>query len=191
MFKKMKLAAVATAAIFAAANAQAATIVETKVTGTVEFSNLGNVPESSVFTVLAQYDAELVAGAGEDILSLGDGIRFSLSAGSVFFDQHDELAAPDFPQLRFFNGTLSGFDFSAEQGHVSATLSGGTFVYSNNLSGASAFGELDFTSAVTSPVTVAAVPEPGQWALMIVGFGLVGAASRRKRQEAIRLCPVQ
>ena len=29
--------------------------------------------------------------------------------------------------------------------------------------------------------TIAAVPEPASWALMIAGFGLVGAAARRRR----------
>lgn len=30
-------------------------------------------------------------------------------------------------------------------------------------------------------VSVAAVPEPATWAMMIFGFGLVGAAMRRRR----------
>lgn len=34
------------------------------------------------------------------------------------------------------------------------------------------------------PTAVSAVPEPGTWALMITGFGLAGAALRRKRHAA-------
>lgn len=34
---------------------------------------------------------------------------------------------------------------------------------------------------------VTAVPEPGTWALMLVGFGVVGSAMRRKRAKAPRL----
>jgi hypothetical protein len=30
-------------------------------------------------------------------------------------------------------------------------------------------------------IAVAAIPEPGTWALMISGFGLMGAALRRRR----------
>jgi predicted acyltransferase (DUF342 family) len=37
---------------------------------------------------------------------------------------------------------------------------------------------------VLSPLDAAAVPEPGVWGLMIVGFGLVGAVLRRQRAAA-------
>lgn len=33
--------------------------------------------------------------------------------------------------------------------------------------------------------TAAAVPEPANWAMLIAGFGLVGAAARRRRQTAV------
>lgn len=36
----------------------------------------------------------------------------------------------------------------------------------------------------SSPIPVAALPEPETWALMIAGFGLAGAALRRKRAVA-------
>jgi len=29
------------------------------------------------------------------------------------------------------------------------------------------------------------VPEPGTWAMLIAGFGLVGAAARRRRQTSV------
>jgi hypothetical protein len=32
------------------------------------------------------------------------------------------------------------------------------------------------------PPPVGGIPEPGTWALMILGFGAVGAAMRRRRQ---------
>jgi hypothetical protein len=35
------------------------------------------------------------------------------------------------------------------------------------------------------PQSLAAVPEPGAWALMIAGFGLVGGAMRRSRRTAL------
>lgn len=37
----------------------------------------------------------------------------------------------------------------------------------------------------------AAVPEPGVWALMIMGFGLAGAALRRRRPAVVRVQPPQ
>lgn len=38
-----------------------------------------------------------------------------------------------------------------------------------------------FDEASITPFAVGAVPEPGSWALMLVGFGLAGAALRRRR----------
>ena len=40
-----------------------------------------------------------------------------------------------------------------------------------------ALGELNFTAA--------AVPEPASWAMMIAGFGLVGATARRRRGTVV------
>jgi hypothetical protein len=34
-----------------------------------------------------------------------------------------------------------------------------------------------------------AVPEPGTWAMMLLGFGVVGAAMRRRRELPVRLAP--
>ncbi|QYE36774.1 PEPxxWA-CTERM sorting domain-containing protein [Polymorphobacter megasporae] len=39
--------------------------------------------------------------------------------------------------------------------------------------------------AVLDGVSVAAVPEPAMWGLMLVGFGLVGTAVRRRRPSAV------
>jgi hypothetical protein len=41
---------------------------------------------------------------------------------------------------------------------------------------------LDFGAYPTGPLTIspAAVPEPGAWAMMIAGFGLIGIAARRR-----------
>lgn len=43
-----------------------------------------------------------------------------------------------------------------------------------------------FVSA-TSAGVVAAVPEPATWAMMLVGFGAIGFAMRRRRSAALRL----
>lgn len=39
--------------------------------------------------------------------------------------------------------------------------------------------------AVLDGVSVAAVPEPAMWGLMIVGFGLIGVVARRRRSSAV------
>lgn len=40
-------------------------------------------------------------------------------------------------------------------------------------------GDLGFRTFVDTAIT--GVPEPGNWAMMIIGFGVIGAAARRKR----------
>ena len=42
-------------------------------------------------------------------------------------------------------------------------------------------GYLAFDNISVSPVSAGGVPEPGAWALMILGFGAAGAALRRRR----------
>jgi hypothetical protein len=42
-------------------------------------------------------------------------------------------------------------------------------------------GPVDWTYTLSNDVE--AVPEPVTWALMIAGFGMVGLAARRRRQE--------
>lgn len=39
----------------------------------------------------------------------------------------------------------------------------------------------DFRGSIIDNVSIAAVPEPATWGMMILGFGLVGAAVRRRR----------
>jgi hypothetical protein len=47
------------------------------------------------------------------------------------------------------------------------------------------FGEVDnqffFNQAVDNVSVIASIPEPASWAMLIAGFGLVGAAARRRR----------
>jgi hypothetical protein len=77
--------------------------------------------------------------------------------GSTVFDRSQSLTAvtPNFAIGA--NGSLSGF----------RAVAGGQF------------------SADPEPIITTMVPEPESWALLIAGFGLVGAAARRRRRISV------
>lgn len=95
------------------------------------------------------------------------------------------------------NGQVVAFDFEAfpqggaggpvnnlVQGETSATYIVRTNATSFNQLGT--FGLIDGStlSGITFQPTIAAVPEPATWGMLLVGFGLVGAATRRSRRIA-------
>ncbi|MFQ3596008.1 MAG: PEPxxWA-CTERM sorting domain-containing protein, partial [Sphingomonadaceae bacterium] len=43
----------------------------------------------------------------------------------------------------------------------------------------------DFILSNLLPIEGGVIPEPGTWAMLIAGFGFVGAAARRRRKEAV------
>jgi len=69
------------------------------------------------------------------------------------------------------NWLLESFTFTASNAHTTISFFNGTPI-------GDAYAGLD-------NVRLAAVPEPASWALMISGFGLAGAALRRRRLRAI------
>jgi opacity protein-like surface antigen len=94
------------------------------------------------------------------------------------------------PGIKLANGVIYG-ELSAppsDPGNLHVVYSplplGNTFevganryYYQNNYGGPGFIGQWDFDNA---RVSIDPVPEPAAWALMIVGFGLVGSAIRRR-----------
>lgn len=74
---------------------------------------------------------------------------------------------------------LSKMDWSNYTFEFTATEAQSTLFFTNTAGGTSGGIYLDNVS-VTGPAPTAAVPEPATWALMISGFGLAGAALRRR-----------
>ncbi len=77
----------------------------------------------------------------------------------------------------FVLGTFSGVpgQFNAKTSSSFATIAGDSYT----LSFSGVFTD-DRTSFIDN-VSLAVVPEPAAWGLMLVGFGLVGAAARRRK----------
>lgn len=98
---------------------------------------------------------------------------------------------PNNPGSYVFN-TIAGWgasSFYTDSAFVSGVSVGNgsgstaSFVgYADNVSASGSFGARSFNFAAA-----AAVPEPGTWAMMLVGFGGIGAAMRRQRRATGKL----
>ena len=79
------------------------------------------------------------------------------------------------------NGLQSSYDLIDDFWFNSAIPSGVTFGANASFSAIAFSQGLIIGTGTTSSFSTAAVPEPASWALLIGGFGLVGALQRRRR----------
>ena len=100
----------------------------------------------------------------------------TVSAGGQTFDVS---AANDgsFGSGHAMRWQTAGFSFTGNGSPTSIVLAAGH--------GSNGGVFFDKVSVATSGIRVAAVPEPTMWGLMILGFGLTGAALRRQRALAV------
>lgn len=84
-----------------------------------------------------------------------------------------DSGGPQFINGKIASVTSFGLSFGTGFGDISAGLND-SFGEFNGFTPVST--HLDFIAAAQ-----AAIPEPGSWSLMIVGFGLIGSAARRRR----------
>lgn len=96
--------------------------------------------------------------------------------------------AADDTGVILLNGQTTSQTVSGFQSYTNFTLQGGFVAGTNQIdfkvnNGGGPTGlRVEFTSATANPVA-SAVPEPATWAMMMVGFGVIGAAMRRKRHN--------
>lgn len=190
MNKAMTVLAAGTAALMIPAHAEAATITYTftgDFTGTLNgsafsnaatFTGVGDTDTSSM-SGLTQYVAlsslsAVIGGTSYTILSPTNfylngadyaGLQFTVTGGGAFSGTGPALVGydpltnlPSTPLTAYFVGPVS---FISDQGTF--TLDG-------------------FANGSFSAELAAAVPEPATWAMLILGFGVVGAFVRRQRK---------
>ncbi len=132
------------------------------------------------FTVTGIGQARTVGGSGFNQFDFATEFGSSITSANTYFG------------FAYNNGGVVAFDY------LPSLTTTGTFVAPDNFVPAlggtfssslapqqNAFGDLNTRtySINASAESVAAVPEPATWALMILGFGIVGSALRRRRTQ--------
>jgi hypothetical protein len=123
-----------------------------------------------------------------DLNSFGQGWSASYDYGATGADSSAG------GNLNYYTGHLA-FDLAATDGsllslasgtHNGATVYGGADLRQCAVSGGCTTGPVGFSLSARNPnPTGAAVPEPATWAMMIVGFGAIGASMRRKQRQTV------
>ena len=202
--KKAILAAVS--AIAMASGANALTLIDAQVTGSVN-GTVWNTNNADSFYALFLQSPGLgdFLNPNDESISLGvntSGITRALLAGEGYFPGTTLDSDPTYNVLLTFDGgqTLTGSYTPTTNSFVSGssfvdgniTYSLIEFSYRRFLGDAvQAFAATpggdgnDYVGNFRINAVANAVPEPAAWAMMIGGFGLVGAASRRRARTAV------
>lgn len=195
----MKALAAAVSAIALASSAQALTLIDAQVTGSVNGTVWNTTSADTFYTLFLQ-----TPGLGNFLnpndqaisLNVGSEINNVLLAGEGFFPGSNLDSDPLYNLTLSFDGgqTLIGSYIPATNTFVSGSsfIEGGlsytltSFSYRRFLGDAvSAFQATpggdpnDYAGGFR--VNVTSVPEPATWALMLGGFGMMGFAARRRR----------
>lgn len=87
-----------------------------------------------------------------------------------------------------FNVTNGAFSMSGGSSGAARTLANTYLASLPNWAPKKGFkADVLFSATSQSQMFIAAVPEPASWAMMIAGFGLTGAALRRRTRESVRV----
>ncbi len=133
------------------------------------FGSLSSNLASNRGTLLGNFGTFTIGGASSPTLSLtGSAIHYDPTMGSLLMDVAVSNGVGQGDYFVFFNaddttGSIARA-FNSSYGNVGNT--GGALV--------------------TTFSTVGGVPEPATWAMLILGFGVVGGAMRRRQRVSVR-----
>jgi hypothetical protein len=178
----MKSFTVAASALLLAIPASAQGLVGFEAEGSYRLPDIDTVYPFGTFT-----PGTFTVGAGVDTVVDVEGVTFidvDFGAKSLFITFNTVLSAPTWNTAAFngllFSGPAIGRITSAA---VLATTMGGfdtsRLVLADGKLGLNWSG-LSYVDGTTIEIGFGVVPEPASWALMIMGFGLVGVALRRR-----------
>lgn len=111
------------------------------------------------------------------------GLSLGLHYDNLFYPGGSPQTASDYP----FNGgffDIYGMAFTTEDGNTVNLWSNGRLPNQDLEYGVAVTDGVDVLD-YTGGVSIAAVPEPASWALMIVGFGIVGAMRRGRHRVSV------
>ena len=150
------------------------------------FTQTGNTGFTTVSTIAPASGA--FSGRFGPVGSVG-GISQTLitTAGQnylISFDLRNEGGTPNFYQALFGGSQLFAATDSAAFGYTNfsttAVATGASTILAFNFQQNPSYFYLDNVSVTASGIA-AAVPEPATWAMMLIGFGGIGASMRRRR----------
>ncbi|MFD1786267.1 PEPxxWA-CTERM sorting domain-containing protein [Sphingomonas floccifaciens] len=184
--KKLIALALAATSMLASTAANAATLVDFVINTGINGSNVPGAPTDATITGTFDYEA---LGAGTttgvsnfNVLLASNGLNYGNFPGGVTANVTNLTNSTG--TLNFFNAgsTIFSFDISnfGAMGTSATTVSNATnFTYGDGT-------RIGITAGSEGRISVAAaVPEPATWAMMLIGFGAIGATMRRRKQTAV------
>lgn len=181
MLKFARLAAVAAVALAAGAANAATTVIDFN-NGTAEnFSGSYTIYNTGIVNVAAAVNDTPFLAVPQDGQRVGTATYTSANRITGFsFD----WGTPDsYNTLTFLNGTGGTVNPTVTGGGLAAGRYTYTFADSDNVRSVN-FGTTERAFEIDN-LSVTAVPEPASWALMLVGFAMVGASVRRRSTNVV------